>query len=178
MTFVRRFGILILGGIVLALGVLQLAWSFVLEASFQFPWGASVSPTSTSYSPDPYSSLIAIALVILGVALAAGALGHRAGSRSVGVGLIRRYAVLAAGFVILAGIFVYGMRSPTATGEVLLGTSGFSGPGPLEVVFEPASVIVGNVIGTVLVAAAFGCIAWWIGAQLGRRRSRPATATS
>jgi hypothetical protein len=60
----------------------------------------------------------------------------------------------------------------------LVGTGEFTGLWPIVVPFEPASMIVGNVIGTVLVAAAFGCVAWWIGEQFGRRRDSPTTAST
>jgi hypothetical protein len=45
LNFAHRFGIVIviLGGTILVLGVPQLVWSFVVEASFQFPRGTHAS---------------------------------------------------------------------------------------------------------------------------------------
>jgi hypothetical protein len=174
MTFVRRYGIFVLGVVVLLLGVWQFVWSMVLQTTFNFGWTAYAPLTSTTFSPVPWSLPFAIALVVVGVALIAGWIAIGVGRRSLNAGPIRRFVPAGVGILILVVIAVSLFVPSSRGGEYLIGNTDYA---PF-VDFQPPDVIIGDVIGVLIVSLAIGGIAWWVGEQIGRRGARAVSRPS
>jgi hypothetical protein len=78
MSFVRRFGILILGIIFVVVGV---GGYVVLFPQPSFGWTAYAPLTGTTYVPHPNTFDYFGGLAVVGLVLVAGWVGHRIGRR-------------------------------------------------------------------------------------------------
>jgi heme/copper-type cytochrome/quinol oxidase subunit 1 len=76
MNFVRAFGILILGVILVAVGIVGYV-AFIPGPSFG--WSAYAPLTNVTFTP--YPNLWFLAVAVIGLILAAGWIGHRMGRR-------------------------------------------------------------------------------------------------
>jgi heme/copper-type cytochrome/quinol oxidase subunit 1 len=79
-TFARRFGILVLGAILVIAGVAIYAIAFPRPS---FGWTAYAPLTSTTFVPTPFPNPIdyAMAMIVIGLVLVAGWVGFRLGAR-------------------------------------------------------------------------------------------------
>ena len=173
MTFVRRFGIPILGVVVAVIGV------FIYEQAMapSFGWTAYAPLSGVTFVPNPSPSpVIGVAAVVLGLVVALGFAGFRAGQRSQTAAAVQRWWPFALGILLLIvfalDVAYWTQQLAFMSGEAIVGSpesyreTGLSFLTGLEY---------GGQIRVALLAASIGCLAGWGGSVLGRRRP---TATS
>jgi hypothetical protein len=174
-TVIRRFGILMLGIVVLLLGVWQFVWSDVEVTNVRFGWTAYAPLSNTTYSPTPSSLPIALMLIVAGFALIAGWCAVGVGRRTPEAGAVRRFVPAGIGILILVIIAVTLFAS--TPGDYGYGYTSYGGLPPY-VQFEPPHITIGDIVGALILSAAFGSIAWWVGEQIGRRGGRAVSRPS
>jgi heme/copper-type cytochrome/quinol oxidase subunit 1 len=77
MTFVRRFGILILGIVFVATGIVGFVALFPQPS---FGWSAYAPLTNVTFTPEVNTDFLGLS--VIGLILVAGWVGHRIGRRS------------------------------------------------------------------------------------------------
>jgi hypothetical protein len=169
MSILRRFGIFALGIVFLLFGIWQFVWSSVEVTNVQFGWTAYAPLSHDTYSPTPSSLPIALILIVAGFALIAGWSAVRIGRRTPDANTFRR--LLPAGIGILILVIIAVTLLVAVPGDYGYGYSSYGGLPPY-VQFMPPHIIIGDIIGVLILSAAFGSIAWWIGEQVGRRGIR------
>jgi len=164
MSFIRRYLALIAGLVLLLLGAGPAVWGITVAQTASFGWSAYAPLTSTTFTPAIDFGPIGVIAVLVGMVLAAGWLGHRIANRTTRG--FRGFWLLAVGVLFIVGSFL--ISPPTE-----YGTSYLVGSPLGQVPFLPWA-FAGPLIERLLVfLAGFGCVAWWAGAQIARRRRHP-----
>jgi hypothetical protein len=170
MTFVRRFGILILGLVLLVFGLSQVVAEMIGSPGPSFEWTAYAPMTSTTFGFGPGVSIFWRVATLVGAALAAVWLGFRWNGRSASISAALRTITGYAALVIGVGLLVAAwFVSVSETNSAIIGTPAESSYFPL-----PAVLVLPQIVSFLLAVLGTGCIAGWIGFRVGRRReTRP-----
>jgi hypothetical protein len=167
MSFIRRYVVLLVGAILAFAGIVQIVWTLATLEAASFGWTAYAPLTSIAFDPRLGAAVPGGELVVIGSALVAGWLGSR--RTTIATRGLRRFWLLLVGIVLAVAVpIVFPPVQVDASVSTLAAPTGI-----LFIVGSPEWLDARTYGAALVLLAGVGCVAWWIGAQVARRRLRP-----